>query len=341
MPLTPPVVITAFRMILGRDPGGKPIVDEHLSRFDTLEALRQHLLRSPEFLRQHAELISASRNPGLDLASDKMVLMHIPKTAGTSLIAIVDQQFKTGQIFPDQLQLRGYSAAHLGRFRLFRGHFPLRDIAYIPGQKFIFTMLRAPRARVLSQYYYHRARKLESGLRGSIAEKAKLPLADYLADPEVRANASVDNIQTRYLFVLDPAAARELNLRDPEAADFRFDARRPDVLEIAKANLAGLGGFGLTERFDDSIGLLAAARGFRPPRRIEPQMVTAKLTEINPQTFDQIAVEEPDAKATALLDDLVALDEQLYAYAATLFEGRVRAARTRTASPQSSTVSAE
>ena len=340
MPLTPPVVITAFRMILGRDPGGRAVVDEHLARFDSLEALRQHLLRSPEFLSLHAESISSSRNPGLDLAADKLVLMHIPKTAGTSLIAIVDQHFRTGQIFPDQLQVRGYPAVHLGRYRLFRGHFPLRDIHYIPGRKFIFTMLRDPRARLLSQYHYHRARKLEPGLRGSIVEKAKLPLAEYLADPQVRTSASIDNIQTRYLFVLDPDAVRKLGLRDPEATDFKFDARRADVLEIAKSNLERLDGFGFVERFDDSVAMLALARGFPPQRRIEPQMVTAKLTDINPGAFRPVAIEQPDAGAAALLDDLVALDEPLYAFAKTLFEQRLRAFAAPTASAEPTSVSA-
>jgi hypothetical protein len=328
-------------MILGRDPGRRGIVQEHLNRFETLEELRQHLLRTPEFLRQHAELVSAGRNPGLDLAAEKLVLMHIPKTAGTSLTAIVDQHFKSGQIFPDQLQLRGYSAMHLGRYRLFRGHFPLRDIQYIPGQRFIFTLLREPRARLLSQYRYHRARRPELSLRGSIVERAKLPLKEYLSHPAVRSNASVDNIQCRYLFYLDPHAVRLLGLRDPEGTDFRFDERRTDVLEIAKANLARLGGFGLAERFDDSVALLAAARGLPAPRKIAPQMVTRELAQVNPADYEAVEIDPPDTEAAALMDDLVALDEPLYAYAVALFEERMRALDTSARPLSSALVSAK
>jgi len=327
MPLTPPVVITAFRMILGRDPGGRAVVDEHLARFDTLQALREYLMRTPEFMRHHAELISQSRNPGLDLAVEKLVLMHIPKTAGTTLIGILDHHFKPAQIFPDQLQLRGYPAQHLGRFRLFRGHFPLRDVQYIPGQKFVFTMLREPRARILSQYHYHKARKIDASLRGTLVEKARLPLKKYLADPEVRANAGIDNIHTRYLFYLDPPAVRLLGLRQPDGSDFHFADRRQDVLAIARANLARLGGFGLVERFDESVLLLAAARGFPAPDEQAPRMVTSKLAEIDPTTYAPVQIDPPDAETNALLDELVALDEAVYADAASLFEARLRAHR--------------
>jgi hypothetical protein len=261
------------------------------------------------------------------------VFVHIPKTAGTTMVKILNSLYPPAQIFNVYRDLRGYAAAHLARYRLIRGHFPLHDVQYVPGPKRIFTILREPNARVLSQYRYHRSR-LHLGLTEDVlAKKAELPINQYLNDPWIRRHDLVNNTQTRFLFCLFPGYIERFGI-DPEAMDTPFyKVPRETLVAVAKENLAKLATFGLAEQFDPFLELLAAAYGLPEVPTYESQNLTktfadkAKAPEATGRP--PLEFQEPDSRTEQLLAKLNDLDEELYAFGRDLFEERLAEQRAR------------
>ena len=202
-----------------------------------------------------------------------LVFIHIPKTAGTALNAVLNMNepgnrtrrlanvFKGGGGLakgPMEHLRMGKGRRH-NRFsnpaavRVVRGHVPLGIREYLPNylpenrDLRYFSFLREPVDRTLSHYFRIRDKRegLESkpGKFGQSALPAEPTLDDMLA-----AGYMHDNLHTRMLS------------GDPEP----FGEVTEEMLEQAKRNLSeGLVFFGLTERFDESLVLAQRRLGFR------------------------------------------------------------------------------
>jgi hypothetical protein len=321
MKLTDEEVINAFTYILGRPPESKKTIDFHRNSFKDLPALRRHLFNTQEFQNFYSFSRGRPIKAELDFCQEKIVFIHIPKTAGTTLSAILDSAFSKDAIFPDHFRIGHYPATYIARHRLFHGHYGLQEAQYIPGPKKIFTVLRNPRSRIISQYRYHRARKTDNGkLSGMmLIEKAQLPLKDYLKDREVRTNPSVDNMQTRSLFYFDPQSMIKLGLSPATIGSFRFTQHRQEALEVARDKLRALDAVGLVEQFDDFLPLLQKIINVDLPNTYKREMVTDTLNAVSPEIYRAAEKAEIDVETNALLDELVELDEKLYSDAAKIF----------------------
>jgi hypothetical protein len=189
-----------------------------------------------------------------------LVFVHIPKTAGTTLRAVLDMNepvprsrplgnvFKGGGGRSAALieRLRVGRGPDLGGVRLVRGHFPLGVREYLPSylpkerELHCFTFLREPIDRTLSHYY---AIRKSGGGHDLPPLPAEATLEDALAGGYLD-----DNLQTRMLSGL------------PEP----FGEVDDEMLAQAKHNLRdGLAFFGLTERFDESLVLAKQRLGLR------------------------------------------------------------------------------
>jgi hypothetical protein len=189
-----------------------------------------------------------------------LVFVHIPKTAGTTLRAVLGTNepgprsralgnvFKGGGGISKALieRLRGGRGPDLAGVRLVRGHFPLGIREYLPmylpkeRELRCFSFLREPGDRTLSHYFAIRATGRGYGLP---------PLsADATLEEALAGGYLYDNLQTRMLSGL------------PEP----FGEVDEAMLEQAKQNLReGLAFFGLTERFDESLVLAKQRLGLR------------------------------------------------------------------------------
>ncbi len=327
MPLTKEDVEYGFRMILGRAPESEAAVQFHMEKFPDIQALRNHLLNSKgfrdQFWRGMAQKRADASASELDFATRKLVFLHIPKNAGTTLTRILDKNFKVPEIFPHISLIGHYPASFIAKHRLFHGHYTLNEIQYIPGEKYVFTLLREPRARILSQYHYHKSLKIDpSNDKLPIVSKARLPLKEYLSDPEVRQHISLDNMQTRYLMYISPAISHRFDIRATGAEDVFSSLPRRTAIEIAKENLESLANVGLVEEFDKFLKLLLSDLDIPVPDSYERQNVTTTLARVSPKSHAKVNIEQPDEAAHALMDDLVSLDEELYRYGASLFNKR-------------------
>ncbi|MEO7318127.1 MAG: hypothetical protein ABIZ56_03960 [Chthoniobacteraceae bacterium] len=167
--------------------------------------------------------------------------VHIPKTAGLTMLGILREQYPPGAI----LSLRGTEdaarpallAGASARVRVVAGHVHANFSRHLPRPCRLFTILREPVERVLSLYYFV-AREKGMGNHEAVVR------GDLTIEEMARRHGSM---QARYVAGYDPAA------------------KVPDdqLLREAKATLADqIAVFGLTERFDESLLLFNAALGW-------------------------------------------------------------------------------
>ena len=157
--------------------------------------------------------------------------MHIPKSGGSSVQAALDRALPPGSLAPrrfdrsvfvdfDDLDLMRPEARDLvaierdevqalGRYRMVSGHFSLTTLLQITDAASIATVLREPRARLLSLYLYWRVPNIGDFWAPSrTADHASRPLGEFLSEP--RLAPVIDNVVCRMLLYGDPRL-RELD----------------------------------------------------------------------------------------------------------------------------------
>jgi hypothetical protein len=164
--------------------------------------------------------------------------MHIPKSAGTSVHVSLEEALPPGAIGPkrqDATLLCGFTAlteldpstrallavdpdevSALATSPIVSGHFSLPTLLQVTSPSSIATVLREPRARLLSHFAYWR---LSTGLRSlwrgyAPLEHALRPLHEFLAEPEVAQ--ATDNLLCRMLLTGDPRIPEADYMTDPE-----------------------------------------------------------------------------------------------------------------------------
>lgn len=256
-------------------------------------------------------------------ADERLFFIHIPKTAGTSLIPLIDRNFHTDEICPAQLwrELVRLPQESLPKYRLFRGHFGGNGLTpFLPTPPTLMTMLRQPVPLAVSTYKFICR---EPGTRvHNLVRKNNMTLDEFLNCRKLRNKAS--DKQVRHLsFDLehDPTTGPIFPHHESRAAVDRWIKDRrvrigPDQrLERAKAKLAQCAFFGLVERFDESMQLMAHTFGW-------PPVGSAQKLKVAPKGLDS------DELTDALIATIMRynqLDDELYRWAEKLFDERLDA----------------
>ena len=240
---------------------------------------------------------------------DKAVFfLHVPKTAGTSLIAYLDDQFNEAAICPARhwSELQEVDRAQLNQYRLFRGHFDYQLVPLLDTAPAIITMLRDPVERVISLYSFWR--------RG--------PNDPWVAaHPEYQSlcSAASDNDLETFVRMNDPRVRMEiangqtLRIADGVHGDL-IDSSNPALLDRALQHLDTFALTGLVERYDDSLLALAANFGWTTPTS-RPKLNVGRDRPMRTQI------------APAVLEAIIAnnqLDIELYEAAKWRFEFLIR-----------------
>ncbi len=248
-------------------------------------------------------------------ASSALYFLHIPKTAGTSIIEALDQRYAPEAIFPEQLvdPLLTAPADALRRAHLFRGHLGARLEEIVSRPLVTFTMLRDPVARTRS-HFRHVRREPEHPLH----EHVNAPGFDLRAFAEDPATQPlVRDYQARHLTrsIVQVPPSVPAFCRHPLARQMAFDfAPLPhDEDALRQAALAALRRVDVVgtveEGADAALARLAGVMGWREPVRARRLRVAAG---------DDSRV-EPEAEAA--IRRLTRVDQALHA-AATGHEAR-------------------
>jgi hypothetical protein len=237
------------------------------------------------------------------VAPDPLLLVHLPKTAGTTLAQLMRYHYRDGAFKGagnvlsrfEEAQPRLRTIAGKPKLRAAAGHvsFGLAE-RVLPAATFV-TILREPVARTLSQYYF----LTESG-NGT-------GLVPPWLDGDARGLSLGDAFGRGYL--LDDLQTRMLcGLVSP------YDALPDDALDRAKANLRDRFAYvGTTERFDELLARLNLALGWPTTAYERARENTRRPAEVS-------------AELTTLAAERNELDRELHVYAGELFAETVDAA---------------
>ncbi len=198
--------------------------------------------------------------------------VHVPKTAGTSLIVLLDRFFNNNQIFSKQLwrEVKAIEPENNQQYELYRGHFGGGGVDILTDRPIEFlTILRDPIELARSTYQYvlreknTKVHELVSAGRMTFLEFLKHEQTKPLIENRMVRNISFD-------FKKDPAAQEVFLSTETieylqsimqQATSSLTDA---DRLQRAKNFVEKCRWFGLLERFDESLQLLCFEMSWPP-----------------------------------------------------------------------------
>jgi hypothetical protein len=285
----------------------------------------RHMLRVAATYAWHQDRGSLDFAGPPDLGGDlytawtgpKLGFLHFEKSGGIAVMRWLSGKFHPTQINPDDhrdlpphlcYRTPAFAGLDTGRFPMIWGHYDLPTLQRFGPAHLIFTVLREPRARLLSLYqFWHSVdpARIDPDLSFSVALAHRLSLEAFLASDDPLLVDLTDNVYTRRLSGLYATGAAADPLRTaPEAA-----------LQKAIRALDTLGFVGVTERLDESLACFAGKLGLAPPGASIRANVTAE-NFADPSGWFRAVPRAPQTPAVeALLDRRTRLDRALYAHA--------------------------
>lgn len=279
LPLTPDQVRFGCELFLGRVPT-ETEVQKISGKHYTSTGLRDLLVHSTEF-RQRNGLMARSEAE----TPPTLIHLHMPKTAGTSLNVLLEQNYPRTQMLDIQHgtlhQLRGMDPAARAELRVIRGHLMHGVATWLPQPSLYVSLLRRPGPRIHSFYQYIR-RQPKHPLHTDL-NATDMSFGQFLALVGVRSDlrSEIDNGQCRRI------AGRMAE------TDFGQEQQifRQAVSHVFAPDMI----FGLTEHFAGFLALLKA-RGllthYSPikvntaPESTDMAQVLAALTPDERRLFD-------------------------------------------------------
>ena len=256
-------------------------------------------------------------NPLCVWAGPDIAFLHFEKAAGTSFLHEFTRMFHPCQIDSDPFRSMAphllsrfvsTSGVDAARYPLVWGHYDLPSIQRLGPNRIVYTILREPRARILSLYWYWRsvdpAVLRREGGNHTVREAHGLDLLGFLRSDDEMLRDYIDNVYARRLTGIYAAGA--------ECDLLRADPSRG--LDQALRALAQMPVVGITERLSESVACLGRYLGFTAPLNPPRANVTSDNAFSDPR-FRVIEREPITAAIEAELVALTRLDCALYSAA--------------------------
>ena len=256
-------------------------------------------------------------NPGPLRPDDRLVFLHIEKTAGSTAHHVLAPHFPEHLVCPVRfgLSLPLWGSGRLAPYRFFSLHASTRMIDPIPGPRKVVTFLREPIQRLLSHYNFWRSVRdevIEEEHLDHVRHVKQLELKELLSPAQLAKAPDFWNLHTQRL-------AGDLFIA-PTGRAWRDEN---ELLDTALANLENMATVGLTEYPDLSFQRIAEDLDI--PNRYDGSRlnVTAHNVAEQPHRYEQREVVMDD-ETTEALDRATRLDRRVYDRARGLFGDRLR-----------------
>ena len=264
---------------------------------------------------------------------DRVVYIHIPKTAGTTFKIILQSLLWGFNYYPDWkfINLGNDELEKIRQYQLFIGHFThsLFSETIFPDGFIGLTFLRDPVKRTISHlrfmhqefqqgtlYNYYPQKKGNVIKETSLRELAKaLLMAEGYKDIDLLMEFLINNNYKLAANFVD----YQVKIMGTKKRDLKTKVVKQETptitfenLDLAQKRLEDLAFFGLTDRYQDSLFLLSYIFGWRPI------LNTLHLNES--QKPERVA--GPSATVKAMIEENLTLDIPFYKFGEQLFQQR-------------------
>ena len=310
----------AFQHLLGRAASASEITTLrahfNLTAVDQTQILHESLLRSEEFRNRRLAIYRRVQFHPLQLDRKRLVFVHIEKCGGTTLRAMLETHFDPARICPERLDgIGNWTINELAAYDLFCGHFDLAHTRSIPGDVRTITMLREPKARLVSLFRFWKSHlpNPDRDTHNLMALARNHDIEDFFCHPFVMSHPSIRDAMAGQLIRTGGKLAVDsgnILVADPAAA-----------LQRAWSHLRGMTMFGIMERFEASRILLNKTLGLTMETTRPRQVLSERAA--TEQDMVEIPATPMTTRLDLLLDALTVVDRPLYAQAQKLFERRM------------------
>lgn len=309
-------VISAFRLILGRDPDLAQVAE--FMKLPTVTAVSRELTSSQEFKDWFTRDKQIPReHPDAERSRPATVYLHLSKTGGTSLRHELARHFTPDRICPLYWNtLHQLTVADLGHYDLFQGHYDFASLRFIPRDNIrVISMFREPRSRMISGWRALRAFPMPENPDIEAPNPAqRMGIEEFYEHPDIRASVDLHNYYLM-VFGFSPSWIGSSRPSLPTRSD------RIANMENARNNIRALAAIGLTERFDQSVRLICKVLGLPSPELVEARNVT-DLKPSYDARFSRVERVVPTPRLDNALAELIEFDDELYRFAVAEFERR-------------------
>lgn len=251
-----------------------------------------------------ARLPTGNPNRGIASSLPRLIFLHVPKTAGTTIDRIFRNYYDPDKICPERLDgIRFWSGEQIRQYQFFSMHDSYQNLQHVAPPWQMLTVLREPIDRLLSHYLYWRSYRDEVINRNNIhlLRLAKLySLGDFLKLPVPALLPEIDNLTTRLL------SGKYFNA---QGMPWRDDQ---EMLEAALANLERIDFCGIYEYLPESVDLACRTFDLAPPREVMWTNITRENYAADPQNFEALDTLEIDEETEQLLALRTRLDTVVY-----------------------------
>jgi len=267
--------------------------------------------------------------------NDTLYFLHIPKTAGTTLINILEKYFDNNTILRRQLiqELFEDMPYDFSKYRFVKGHFGYGFYKLFPKKLIYITMLREPKKVLISLLKVNRYNTFKrKGKKIPLSKMILKMKLNYLQDDD-RDFISNLNFQCRWLtFDYDVSSLKKEYVKQQKNMDSSYKNKKKfgaigtyynakkgvptdekELLKMAKKNLLECRFFGIVEKYQESLFLLHYIFGWRPIKDESRLNVTEKIKDVNDKLSDD---------AENRIKIMTKLDNELYQFGKTIFESR-------------------
>ena len=222
------------------------------------------------------------------------LFMHIKKTAGMSLFNACKSILGSDNVVYLTEPIDNNKLAVAQKYLLFGGHFSNFSQVKAFKDRYTIAFLREPVDRFLSQYYYYR-NNMDKSYDNVVYKSKNLSIEEFISHYEKTTINDVCNKQV--LHFIDT---------------YDIHLSKPELLELAKANLQGIDFIGIFEHLLESVYLLSYDCSWDVISDLPMENVTK----------DRKVADDYDKSLIDKIIQMNELDVQLYNYGLTLYNSK-------------------